>query len=112
VVFLIVSWSFTSGFDSLDNVESLLFPPPFCIHIFSIEYIDKRSQVLRVSLGYLSVLFTNDGSSSISHRTFLQLFLGWEGIGSASYSTDRFLGTLESIAVKAAIKAVIMKSYW
>jgi len=99
-----ISWSFT-----LDSIVSTMLivvvPTSFLIHIFSIEYMANDRNFTRF-IGYLS-FFSPMMVVLVSSSNFLQLFLGWEGIGLASYLLIGFWYT-RVYAVKAAIKAVIM----
>ncbi len=75
------------------------------VHLYSIDYMSHDPHIARF-MSYLS-LFSFFMLILISADNFIQLFLGWEGVGLASYLLINFWYTrLE--ASKAAIKAIIM----
>lgn len=75
------------------------------VHLYSIDYMSHDPHISRF-MSYLS-LFSFFMLILVSADNFIQLFLGWEGVGLASYLLINFWFTrLE--ASKAAIKAIIM----
>ena len=75
------------------------------VHLYSIEYMEKDPHILRfVSL--LS-LFTFFMCFLISADNYVQMFLGWEGVGLASYLLINFWYNRWE-ANKAALKAIII----
>nr|YP_010007659.1 NADH dehydrogenase subunit 5 [Cyanidium caldarium]QNR39828.1 NADH dehydrogenase subunit 5 [Cyanidium caldarium] len=99
-----VSWGFL--FDSLTvtmivivSVISLL------VHIYAIEYIRLDPHLPRF-ISYLSV-FTFFILILVTANNFIQIFLGWEGVGFASYLLINFWFTRLS-ANKAALKAIVI----
>ena len=104
VGFLHLSWGFL--FDSLTcimlivvNVVSLL------VHIFSLSYMEEDPHLSRF-MSYLS-LFTFFMLILITGDNFIQMFVGWEGVGLASYLLINFWFTRYQ-ANKSAIKAIIV----
>lgn len=55
----------------------------FLVHIYSISYMAEDPHIIRF-FSYLS-LFTFFMLTLISSDNFLQMFLGWEGVGLSSY---------------------------
>jgi len=76
-----------------------------CVHIYSLEYM-KNDPHLQRFLAYLS-LFTFFMIVLVTSNNFIQLFMGWEGVGLCSYLLINFWYTRLQ-ANKAAIKAVIV----
>lgn len=75
------------------------------VHLYSIDYMSHDPHLPRF-MSYLS-LFSFFMLILVSADNFIQLFLGWEGVGLASYLLINFWFTrLE--ASKAAIKAIVM----
>lgn len=100
----VVNWGFL--FDSLTvtmfvvvNVVSAL------VHIYSVYYMSEDPFFVRF-LSYLS-FFTFFMLILVSADNFIQLFLGWEGVGLCSYLLINFWYTRVQ-ANKAALKALIM----
>lgn len=60
----------------------------FLVHIYSLEYMFTDIFILRF-IGFLS-LFTFFMLLLVTAGNFLQLFLGWEGVGLASYLLINF----------------------
>lgn len=77
----------------------------FCVHLYSVEYIKTDPHLPRF-ISYLS-LFTFFILILVSADNFLVIFLGWEGIGLASYLLINFWFTRIQ-ANKAAIKAIVI----
>ena len=75
------------------------------VHIYSIGYMDEDKSVPRF-MSYLS-LFTFFMLILVTANNFLQLFVGWEGVGLASYLLIGFWFKKPS-ANAAAIKAFIV----
>jgi NADH-quinone oxidoreductase subunit L len=75
------------------------------VHIYSIGYMDEDKSVPRF-MSYLS-LFTFFMLILVTSNNFLQLFVGWEGVGLASYLLIGFWFKKPS-ANKAAMKAFIV----
>ena len=101
--FLDIKWSFV--FDSLTILMcfTVLFIS-LLVHLYSLEYMSNDPHLLRF-LSYLS-LFTFFMLILITSDNFLQLFVGWEGVGLCSYLLINFWFTRIQ-ANKAAIKAMI-----
>jgi NADH-ubiquinone oxidoreductase chain 5 len=77
----------------------------FCVHLYSLEYM-KNDMHLQRFLAYLS-LFTFFMIVLVTSNNFIQLFMGWEGVGLCSYLLINFWYTRIQ-ANKAAIKAVMV----
>lgn len=75
------------------------------VHIYSTEYMENDPHLPRF-MSYLS-LFTFFMLILITANNFLQLFLGWEGVGLSSYLLINFWFTRLQ-ANKAAIKAMLI----
>ena len=99
-----VSWGFT--FDTLTVVILVVVTSiSSLVHLYSTEYIRHDPHLSRF-ISYLS-LFTFFILILVTSDNFLQMFLGWEGIGLSSYLLINFwFGRLQ--ANKAAIKAIIV----
>lgn len=99
-----VDWGFM--FDSLTVLMCVVvtFVSSF-VHLYSIEYMSHDPHLPRF-MSYLS-LFTFFMLMLITGDNFIQLFVGWEGVGLASYLLINFWYTRIQ-ANKAAIKAMIM----
>jgi len=101
---LIVTWNFC--FDSLTG--TMLIVVTFIsslVHIYSIEYM-KTDPHLHRFMSYLS-LFTFFMLILITSNNFLQLFVGWEGVGLSSYLLINFWYTRIQ-ANKSSIKAMVL----
>ena len=99
-----VEWGFF--FDSLTVV--MLVVVTFIsslVHFYSIEYMSHDPHLPRF-MSYLS-LFTAFMVVLVTGDNFIQMFLGWEGIGLSSYLLINFWFTRIQ-ANKAAIKAMII----
>lgn len=77
----------------------------FLVHIYSISYMAQDPHIIRF-LSYLS-LFTFFMLILVSADNYVQLFLGWEGVGLCSYLLVNFWFTREQ-ANKSAMKAIIV----
>jgi NADH:ubiquinone oxidoreductase subunit 5 (subunit L)/multisubunit Na+/H+ antiporter MnhA subunit len=75
------------------------------VHIYSTSYMDEDPHLSRF-MSYLS-LFTFFMIILVTGDNFLQLFLGWEGVGLCSYLLISFWYTRIQ-ANKAAIKAMLI----
>jgi len=76
-----------------------------CVHIYSIEYMSADPHNPRF-MSYLS-LFTFFMLVLVTADNFIQLFVGWEGVGLCSYLLINFWFTRIE-ANKAAMKAIIV----
>ena len=102
-VFL-VYWGFY--FDSLTATMLIVVTfISFLVHIYSINYMGEDPHLPRF-MSYLS-LFTFFMLMLVTSDNFVQMFLGWEGVGLASYLLINFWYTRIQ-ANKAAMKAVII----
>lgn len=99
-----VDWGFM--FDSLTVIMCVVvtFISSF-VHLYSIEYMSHDPHLARF-MSYLS-LFTFFMLILVTGDNLIQMFLGWEGIGLASYLLINFWFTRIQ-ANKAAIKAMIL----
>ena len=77
----------------------------FLVHLYSIEYM-KYDPFLPRFLSYLS-LFTFFMLTLITADNLIQLFMGWEGVGLASYLLINFWFSILE-ANKSALKAMVM----
>jgi len=75
------------------------------VHMYSSSYMDEDPHLSRF-MSYLS-LFTFFMIILVTGNNFLQLFLGWEGVGLCSYLLISFWYTRIQ-ANKAAIKAMLI----
>jgi len=99
-----VDWGFM--FDSLTVLMCVIVTFISClVHIYSIEYMSHDPHLARF-MSYLS-LFTFFMLILISADNFLQMFVGWEGVGLCSYLLINFWFTRIQ-ANKAAIKAMLL----
>lgn len=80
----------------------------FLVHIYSIEYMGEDPHLARF-MAYLS-LFTFFMLFLVTSNNYVQLFLGWEGVGLASYLLINFWFTRLQ-ANKSALKAVIVNRF-
>jgi len=99
-----IKWSFC--FDSLTSV--MLIVVTFIstlVHLYSTEYMEHDPHLPRF-MSYLS-LFTFFMLILITANNFLQMFVGWEGVGLSSYLLINFWFTRIQ-ANKAAIKAMLI----
>lgn len=77
----------------------------FLVHLYSIEYMSHDPHLSRF-MSYLS-LFTFFMLILVTADNFIQMFVGWEGVGLCSYLLINFWFTRIQ-ANKAAIKAMIL----
>jgi len=97
-------WGFL--FDSLTaTMLIIVYTVSFLVHLYSISYMENDPHIIRF-LSYLS-LFTFMMIMLITADNYLQLFLGWEGVGLASYLLINFWYTRLQ-ANKSALKAIIV----
>lgn len=93
-------------FDSLTaSMLVVITTISFLVHLYSTEYMSHDPFLPRF-LSFLS-LFTFFMIILVTADNFLQLFLGWEGVGLCSYLLINFWFT-RILANKAAIKAMLM----
>jgi NADH-ubiquinone oxidoreductase chain 5 len=98
------SWGFL--FDSLTVVMLItVTTASTCIHLYSISYMGEDPHLPRF-MSYLSI-FTFFILVLVSADNYVQMFLGWEGIGLASYLLINFWVTRLQ-ANKAALKAMLV----
>lgn len=98
------SWGFY--FDSLTVVMLVVVTfVSTLVHMYSISYMSEDPHLPRF-MSYLSI-FTFFMLMLVTADNFIQLFLGWEGVGLASYLLINFWFTRLQ-ANKSAIKAMIM----
>ena len=101
---LTINWCFC--FDSLTS--TMLIVVTFIsslVHIYSTEYMKEDPHLYRF-MSYLS-LFTFFMLVLVTANNFLQLFVGWEGVGLASYLLINFWFTRIQ-ANKSSIKAMLI----
>jgi NADH-ubiquinone oxidoreductase chain 5 len=101
---LLINWGFL--FDSLTVVMCIVVTfVSSLVHLYSIEYMSHDPHLPRF-MSYLS-LFTFFMLILVTADNFIQMFLGWEGVGLCSYLLINFWFTRVQ-ANKAAIKAMII----
>jgi NADH-ubiquinone oxidoreductase chain 5 len=99
-----VDWGFM--FDSLTVIMCVVVTfVSFLVHLYSTEYMSHDPHLPRF-MSYLS-LFTFFMLILVTANNFVQMFVGWEGVGLCSYLLINFWFTRIQ-ANKAAIKAMIM----
>jgi NADH-ubiquinone oxidoreductase chain 5 len=99
-----INWGFM--FDSLTAIMCFIISfISLMVHIYSIEYM-KHDPHLPRFMSYLS-LFTFFMLILVSSDNFVQMFVGWEGVGLCSYLLINFWHTRIQ-ANKAAIKAMVI----
>ncbi len=99
-----VNWSFC--FDSLTCVMLVIVTfISSLVHLYSTEYMENDPHLPRF-MSYLS-LFTFFMLMLVTANNFLQMFVGWEGVGVSSYLLINFWFTRIQ-ANKAAIKAMLV----
>jgi len=99
-----VEWSFC--FDSLTSVMLIVITfISMLVHLYSTEYMENDPHLTRF-MSYLS-LFTFFMLILVTANNFLQMFVGWEGVGLSSYLLINFWFTRIQ-ANKAAIKAMLV----
>ena len=100
-----IDWGFM--FDSLTVTMCVVVTfISFLVHLYSIEYMALDPHLARF-MSYLS-LFTFFMLILVTADNFVQMFVGWEGVGLCSYLLINFWFTRIQ-ANKAAIKAMIIK---
>jgi NADH-ubiquinone oxidoreductase chain 5 len=98
------AWGFQ--FDSLTAIMLIVVTfISFLVHLYSTEYMNHDPHLPRF-MSYLS-LFTFFMLILVTADNFVQMFVGWEGVGLCSYLLINFWFTRIQ-ANKAAIKAMIM----
>ncbi len=98
------NWGFL--FDTLTSVMCVVVTSiSSLVHLYSISYMGEDPHLCRF-MSYLS-LFTFFMLMLITGDNFIQMFLGWEGVGLASYLLINFWFTRLQ-ANKSAIKAMLM----
>ena len=101
---LLINWGFL--FDSLTCIMCIVVTfVSSLVHLYSIEYMSHDPHLPRF-MSYLS-LFTFFMLILVTADNFIQMFLGWEGVGLCSYLLINFWFTRVQ-ANKAAIKAMVM----
>lgn len=99
-----VNWGFL--FDSVTALMLIVVVTiSFFVHVYSISYMEHDPHLQRF-LAYLS-LFTFFMLLLVTSDNFLQMFVGWEGVGLASYLLISFWFT-RLAANKSAIKAMVV----
>lgn len=99
-----IDWSFC--FDSLTCVMLVIVTfISSLVHLYSTEYMENDPHLPRF-MSYLS-LFTFFMLILITANNFLQMFVGWEGVGVSSYLLINFWFTRIQ-ANKSAIKAMLV----
>lgn len=98
------SWGFL--FDTLTVVMLIVVTyVSALVHLYSIEYMANDPHIQRF-MSYLS-LFTFFMLILVTADNFVQMFIGWEGVGLASFLLINFW-TTRLQANKAAVKAMIV----
>ena len=93
-------------FDTLTVVMLVVITTiSFLVHMFSTSYMSEDPHIIRF-LSYIS-LFTFFMIILVTGDNFIQLFVGWEGVGLCSYLLINFWYTRLQ-ANKAAIKAMVV----
>jgi proton-translocating NADH-quinone oxidoreductase chain L len=99
-----INWAFC--FDSLTSVMLVIVTfISTLVHLYSTEYMEHDPHLPRF-MSYLS-LFTFFMLILVTANNFLQMFVGWEGVGVSSYLLINFWFTRIQ-ANKAAIKAMLV----
>ncbi len=99
-----INWSFC--FDSLTAIMLCVVTSiSTFVHLYSTSYMENDPHVIRF-MSYLS-LFTFFMLILVTANNFLQMFIGWEGVGVSSYLLINFWFTRIQ-ANKAAIKAMLI----
>ncbi len=99
-----LDWSFC--FDSLTAIMLVIVTfISTLVHLYSTEYMENDPHLPRF-MSYLS-LFTFFMLILVTANNFLQMFVGWEGVGVSSYLLINFWFTRIQ-ANKAAIKAMLI----
>lgn len=98
------SWGF--WFDTLTVVMLIVVTSiSTLVHLYSISYMSEDPHIPRF-MAYLSI-FTFFMLMLVTANNFIQMFLGWEGVGLASYLLINFWFTRLQ-ANKSAIKAMLV----
>jgi NADH-ubiquinone oxidoreductase chain 5 len=93
-------------FDCVSSIMLLVITfISFAVHLYSISYLVDDPYLSRF-MSYLS-LFTFFMIFLVTSDNFIQIFIGWEGVGLCSYLLINFWFT-RLLANKAALKAMIM----
>jgi len=104
--FIDILFNFGFLFDSLTCVMIIIITCiSFFVHAFSIDYMSHDPHISRF-MSYLS-LFTFFMLILVTANNFLQLFIGWEGVGLCSYLLINFWST-RIAANQAALQAMIV----
>lgn len=99
-----IKWCFC--FDSLTSIMLVIVTfISTLVHLYSTEYMENDPHLPRF-MSYLS-LFTFFMLILVTANNFLQMFVGWEGVGLSSYLLINFWYTRIQ-ANKAAIKAMLV----
>lgn len=99
-----IEWSFC--FDSLTVLMLIVVTfVSALVHLYSIEYMSEDPHLVRF-MSYLS-LFTFFMLILVTSSNFLQMFVGWEGVGLSSFLLINFWFTRIQ-ANKSAIKAMLI----
>jgi NADH-ubiquinone oxidoreductase chain 5 len=99
-----INWGFQ--FDSLTFVMLFVITSiSTLVHLYSLEYMEQDPHLIRF-MSYLS-LFTFFMLILVTANNFVQMFVGWEGVGLSSYLLINFWSTRIQ-ANKAAIKAMLI----
>ncbi len=102
-----VSWGFL--FDSLTSMMLIVVTSiSTLVHLYSTEYMEADPHRSRF-MAYLS-LFTFCMLLLVTADNFIQMFLGWEGVGVSSYLLINFWFTRIQ-ANKSAMKAMIVNKF-
>lgn len=102
--FVYLTWSFY--FDSVTSIMLIVVTTvSFFVHMYSMSYMETDCHLTRF-MSYLS-LFTFFMLILVTGNNFVQMFVGWEGVGLASYLLINFWFTRIQ-ANKSAIKAMIV----
>ena len=100
----VVEWGFL--FDVLTVIMLCVVSlVSFLVHTYSVSYMSGDPHIIRF-MSYLS-LFTFFMLVLVTASNYVQLFVGWEGVGLCSYLLVNFWFTREQ-ANKAAMKAIIV----
>lgn len=101
---LLINWGFL--FDGLTSVMLIVVTVvSSLVHIYSIKYMEEDPHVPRF-MAYLGI-FTFFMLVLVTSDNLVQLFLGWEGVGLASYLLINFWHT-RLAANQSAIKALLV----
>jgi NADH-ubiquinone oxidoreductase chain 5 len=101
---LVVDWGFV--FDSLSLTMFVVVTlVSFCVHLYSVDYMGADPGFIRFMS--LISLFTFFMLFLVSADNFVQLLVGWEGVGICSFLLVSFWFSRPQ-AIKAAIKALLV----